>query len=90
MKIALSIALLFASVAVNANESGILYQGKKYVLFKDGKKVGEEPDFARKPASLRAGSWLSIRYEEDSQNGVICYYNDDAPDHKADISCVKR
>jgi hypothetical protein len=85
--------ITFNVLFANANESGVLYQGKSYVIFKDGKKVGEEPSLPRKPSSISPGNWIAIKYEIDEKNGVICYYNSDGSFSEmktAPISCVKK
>lgn len=84
------LSLLFLASACMAGETGIVYQGKTYVLFKDGKKVGDLPaEISRKPASIHGSGGITIRYSMDSDHGVICYNNDDAPDRESNISCVK-
>jgi hypothetical protein len=52
-----SVALLFSTFAA-AGETGFIYQGKEYTVFKDGKKVGKTfeemfPDTAREQYSKR-------------------------------------
>ncbi len=82
--------LLLFSFPAFANESGVLFQGKTYVIYKDGKKVGDEPKVDRKIASIDSSGYLRIRYETDETNGTICYYNYDASTSVTAVSCLKR
>ncbi len=72
MKIALMLFVFsFFMNGVSANEAGFVYQGKKFVVYKDGEKVGKthEEMFAEKartPSSKIGKAYVSVlTYEED-------------------------
>lgn len=92
-KFVLGVIVLISSSAF-AGETGILFQGKQYPLYRDGKKVGEEPKEARLPAG--AGEAVSeappyfkgtIYYTLDDKAGVVCYHDSSG---KSLLSCVKK
>lgn len=87
-----SILALILTTSAMANESGYMWQGKKYVVYQDGVKKMDPPERKeRSPAGfMNNGSFgETIMYEVDTSNGVVCYWKKDAPDN-VPISCVKK
>jgi hypothetical protein len=82
------------SSAAFANESGFVYQGKKYVVFKDGEKVGPtyEEKFKEKsrvPAAKMSATYNSfISYEDDEI--ARCYRYGSSSGGADTLFCVKK
>ena len=101
----LFIASFLVAISASAGESGILFQGKEYVLYRDGKKVSDLPSEVaqqlknRKPASENNGSGFredtndpTTIYFQRSSEGVNCYYRstgDGGHGASGSVSCVK-
>jgi hypothetical protein len=86
MKLLVALTIFLFSAPAFAGESGIIFQGKKIVLFKDGKRVGQEPKEARGLASVKKLLPDTLYYRTDTENRVICY----SPYNFGDaISCLK-
>ena len=95
------VSLTFFSVQSFAGESGVIFQGKKTVLYKDGKKVGELPaGFAdnkpegRKPDSVKPPiegvPFMSELYFQEIGD-VVCYsLIHDTRGPNPSLSCVKK
>jgi heterodisulfide reductase subunit A-like polyferredoxin len=87
----LSTCLLFLNT-VQAAESGFMYQGAKYIVYKDGKKVGKTyeelfMDSKREPSSKMTSAYLSmVSYEEDEL--ARCYRANGGD--TSSIFCVKK
>jgi hypothetical protein len=83
--------LFFFNIA-QANESGFMYQGAKYLVYKDGKKVGKTyeelfQDGKREPSSKMTSATLAfLSYEEDEL--ARCYRANGGD--TSSIFCVKR
>lgn len=93
MKILAVSLLTVASCFAWAGESGFVYQGKTYVVFKDGKKTGKTfeelfPGENRKPSSMTSTVLGMVSYEEDQDSGVRCYRFPSNTGYQA-LSCVK-
>jgi hypothetical protein len=91
MRIFVAMILLFSFSLAQAGESGVIIQGKTYMLYKDGKKVGDlPPEATRKPQSL-GGMAQTLEYELDSSTGIICYsVKNDLGGDAQTLSCIKK
>lgn len=71
----LIIAGLFSAAAL-AGESGIIINGKKTVLFREGKKIGELPNDSRKPSSaanIVEGTATNRELFYQEVDGIVCF-----------------
>lgn len=91
MRLLILTSALFFSTHAMAIESGFIYEGKEYTVYKDGKKVGKEfneqfPNIAnRKPNANIAVDETKLYYFLIDGN-IKCYRNH----AKSEIlSCVK-
>lgn len=99
------ILTILYQITAQADESGVIYQGKRYVLFKDGKQIAEAPKRSPAgyidPATGKAQEGLltqALGFVEDKTNKVICYFaaslqNGDgrnAMEPAPYLSCIKR
>ena len=100
MKNTLFLILFLFSQIIFANEVGYFFQGKKYLVYKEGKKIGEWPKANqattsqnRNPASIKLNNDLYLEYQEDDL--ARCYFGglntSNYPiDGKFQLSCVKK
>ncbi|MBX3017782.1 MAG: hypothetical protein KF767_07835 [Bdellovibrionaceae bacterium] len=86
--------LMWGGLAI-AGESGVIYQGKRYPLFKDGQKAGELPTdilaaekSGRKPSAEPRNAYASPVYYTSEDNGITCFIMGNGAGG-SNISCVK-
>jgi hypothetical protein len=88
-----------ASQLCLGGEAGVIRNGKKIVLWKDGEKVNDlNPqraparaiDMNKRENAVYTG--LDLGFVEDTDRGVICYFNyhDFDRAHDAPVSCMKK
>lgn len=92
MKWIIAFVYAFMISAIEANEAGFVYQGKRYVVYKNGEKVGKTheemmAEKGREPSSKISKGYVSIlTYEEDEL--ARCYRQ--AGGTTENLHCVKK
>ncbi len=97
MKILITLITLLICSMTFAGESGFIYNGKTYIVYRDGEKVGKtmeelglgEPKSTkkRKPSSFSNNRNVEITFQTDNL-GNTCYYF--AYTNGDSISCVRK
>lgn len=100
MKLLLALSVILASSVSFAGESGFYYQGKKYVVYREGKKVGKtfaelglgtEQSAERKPAgNISSGFPYGAAVGYESTASYICFLGSYSTEAGIALSCLKK